>query len=80
MKRWLIGACGLATVFIVVLAALVIGLEVGYRMGYGDGWRECKYDAKQTSYLTHDDPFWKWYGSTNHVIRQRRSLFGAEGD
>ena len=75
MKKWLIGVCGLAAVLIVVFAVFVMGLEFGYRMGYDYGWRECKYDAKETSYLTHDDPFWKWYGSTNSVIRLRRTLF-----
>ena len=29
---------------------------------------------KEVPYLTHDAPFWKWYGSTNSVIRLRRTL------
>ena len=77
VKRFLIGGCVLVALFVVVLAAFVTGLEFGYRMGYDYGWRECKYDAKSTSYLTHDDNFLKWYGSTNSVIRQRRSLCGT---
>ena len=75
MKRFLIGGCVFAALFVVVTAAFIGGLETGYRMGYDYGWEECKYDAKETTYLIHDDNFLKWVGSTNSVIRKHRSFF-----
>ena len=75
MKKLLIGVCILAAVFV----AFVAGLEVGHRMGYDKGWRDCKFDAKEALYPRRGDPFydsfWKWHGSTNSVIRKRRGFF-----
>ena len=75
MKRLLIGACVLAVLLVVVFVVFVAGLELGHRWGYDEGWRDCKFDAKETLFPKHDDPFWKWHGSTNSVIRKRRSIF-----
>ena len=75
MKRLLIGACVLAVLLIVAFVVFVAGVEFGHRWGYDEGWRDCKFDAKETLFPKHDDPFWKWHGSTNSVIRKRRSIF-----
>ena len=78
MKNVLVVTCGLAVLRALTFAAFVAGLECGHRMGYDSGWRDCKFDAKQTLHQKHNDPddsFWMWYGSTNSVIRKRRSLF-----
>ena len=73
MRRLLIWFCALV---VVALAAFVAGLELGHRRGYDEGWRDCKFDAKETVHPVNDDAFWKWYDSTNSVIRKRRSFFG----
>ena len=75
MKRLLIGACILAALLVAAFVVFVAGLEFGHRWGYDEGWRDCKFDAKETLFPGGDDPFWKWYGSTKSVIRKRRSLF-----
>ena len=75
MKRLLIGACVFAGLLIMALVIFVAGLELGHRWGYDEGWRDCKFDAKETVYPVTDDVFWKWYGSKKSVIRKRRSLF-----
>ena len=75
MKRLLAWLCALTVLAFVVLTAFVAGLEIGHRRGYDEGWRDCKFDAKETLYPKHGDSFWKWHGSTNSVIRKRRSFF-----
>ena len=79
MKRLLIGTCVLAVLLIVAFVIFVAGLEFGHRWGYDEGWRDCKFDAKETLHSKRDDHFydrfWKWHGSTNSVIRKRRSIF-----
>ena len=75
MKRLLIGACVVAALFATAFVVFVAGLEFGHRWGYDEGWRDCKHDAKETLFPKYGDPFWKWYGSTNSVIRKRRSIF-----
>ena len=71
MKRLLLVACVLAA----LLVAFVAGLELGHRWGYGEGWRDCKFDAKETLCSDGNDSFRKWYGSKESRIRQRRSIF-----
>ena len=71
MKRLLIGACVLAA----LLVACVAGLELGHRWGYDEGWRDCKFDAKETLGLEGNDSFWRWYDSKKSRIRKRRSIF-----
>ena len=75
MKRLLAWFCALTVLVFAVLAAFVAGLEIGHRRGYDEGWRDCKFDAKESLYPNHDNPFWKWHGSTNSVIRKRRCFF-----
>ena len=75
MKKLLIGACVLVTLLVAAFIAFVAGLELGHRSGYDEGWRDCKFDAKQTVYPVNDNTFWKWHDSTNSVIRKRRSFF-----
>ena len=75
MKRSLIGACFLSVLLVAAFAAFVTGLELGHRRGYDEGWRDCKFDAKETLFPKHGDPFWEWYGSTKSKIRKRRSFF-----
>ena len=75
MKKLLIGACVLAALLVAAFIVFVAGLELGHRRGYDEGWRDCKFDAKESLYPKHGDSFWKWHGSTNSVIRKRRSLF-----
>ena len=79
MKRLLIGACVLAALLIVAFVIFVAGLEFGHRWGYDEGWRDCKFDAKETLYPRIDDSsydsFWKWHGSSTSRIRKRRSIF-----
>ena len=75
MKRLLAWFCALTVLVFAVLAAFVAGLEIGHRRGDDEGWRDCKFDAKESLYPNHDNPFWKWHGSTNSVIRKRRSFF-----
>ena len=79
MKRLLLGACILAAVLVAAFVVFVTGLEFGHRRGYDEGWRDCKFDAKETLYPRRGDlfydSFWKWYGSKNSVIRKRRSIF-----
>ena len=75
MKRLLIGVCVLAVLLVAAFVVFVAGLEFGHRWGYDEGWRDCKFDAKETVYPVTDDVFWKWYGSKKSVIRKRRSLF-----
>ena len=72
MRRLLIWFCALV---VVALAAFVAGLELGHRRGYDEGWSDCKFDAKETVHPVNDEVFWKWQGSTNSVIRKRRSFF-----
>ena len=71
MKRLLIGACVLAA----LLVAYVAGLELGHRWGYDEGWRDCKFDAKETLGLEGNDSFWRWYDSKKSRIRKRQSIF-----
>ena len=79
MKKLLIGACVLAALLVAAFIVFVAGLELGHRRGYDEGWRDCKFDAKQTVYPVNGDPFydsfWKWHGSTKSIIRKRRSIF-----
>ena len=75
MRRLLAWLCALTALAFAVLAAFVAGLEIGHRRGYDEGWRDCKFDAKETLFPTLDDPFWKWHDSKNSVIRKRRSFF-----
>ena len=79
MKRLLIGACVFAALLVSVAVVFVAGLEFGHRWGYDEGWRDGKFDAKETLYPRHGDPFydsfWKWYDSTKSSIRKRRSIF-----
>ena len=75
MKKVLIVTFGLAVLLAMTLASFVVGLECGHRVGYDKGWRDCKFDAKETLYPKRDDPFWKWYGSTKSVIRKRVGFF-----
>ena len=75
MKKVLIVTCGLVVLLALTFAAFVAGLVCGHRMGYDSGWRDCKYDAKETLFPRLDDPFWKWYDSTNSVIRKRVGFF-----
>ena len=75
MKRLVIRACVLAALFVMAFVVFVVGLEFGHRWGYDEGWRDFKFDAKETVYPVTDDVFWKWYGSKKSVIRKRRSLF-----
>ena len=79
MKRLLIGACVFAGLLIMALVIFVAGLELGHRWGYDEGWRDCKFDAKETLCLSRGDSFydlfWKWHGSTKSRIRKRRSIF-----
>ena len=72
MRRLLIFFCVLA---VMALAAFVAGLELGHRRGYDEGWRDCKFDAKETVHPFNKDVFWKWYYSKKSVIRKRRSFF-----
>ena len=75
MKKLLIGACVLAALLVAAFIVFVAGLELGHRRGYDEGWRDCKFDAKETVHPVNDDAFWKWQGSTNSVIRKRWSFF-----
>lgn len=75
MKRLWIGMYVWAALCVVAFATFVTGLELGHRMGYDKGWRDCKYDAKEALCPKYDDPFWKWLGSTNSVICLHRSFF-----
>ena len=75
MKRLLIGVYVLAVLLVTAFVVFVAGLEFGHRWGYDEGWRDCKFDAKEALFPKYDDPFWKWHSSTNSVIRKRRSLF-----
>ena len=75
MKKLLIGACVLAALLVAAFIVFVAGLELGHRRGYDEGWRDCKFDAKQTVYPVNDNTFWEWHDSTNSVIRKRRSFF-----
>ena len=75
MKRLLAWFCVFTVLALAAFAAFVAGLEIGHRRGYDEGWRDCKFDAKETLFPTLDDPFWKWHDSKNSVIRKRRSFF-----
>ena len=75
MKKVLIVTFGLAVLLAMTLASFVVGLDCGHRVGYDQGWRDCKFDAKETLCSEGNDSFWKWHGSTNSVIRKRVSLF-----
>ena len=79
MKRLLVCFCVFTVLALAAFAAFVAGLEIGHRRGYDEGWRDCKFDAKETLFPTLDDPFydsfWKWHGSTKSIIRKRRSIF-----
>ena len=75
MKKLLIGACVLAAVFIAAFVVFAAGLEFGHRWGYDEGWRDCKFDAKETLGLEGNDSFWRWYDSKKSRIRKRRSIF-----
>ena len=79
MKKLLIGACVLAASLVAAFVVFVAGLELGHRWGYDEGWRDCKFDAKETLYPGRDDPlydrFWKWHDSEKSMIRKRRSIF-----
>ncbi len=79
MKRSFIGTCVWAALLVVAFVVFVAGVEFGHRWGYDEGWRDCKFDAKETLYPRIDDPsydsFWKWYGSSTSRIHKRRSIF-----
>ena len=75
MKRLLIGVCVLAVLLVAAFVVFVAGLEFGHRWGYDAGWRDCKFDAKETLCSEGNDSFWKWYGSKESRIRKRRSIF-----
>ena len=51
------------------------GIEVGHRRGYDSGWRDCKFDAKESCGIKADDVFWRWYYSGEPIIRKRRSFW-----
>ena len=75
VNKVLIVMCSLAVLIVATFVAFVAGFELGHRWGYGEGWRDCKFDAKETLCSEGNDSFWKWHGSTNSVIRKRVSLF-----
>ena len=75
MKRLFIGTCVLAALLVVAFVVFVAGVEFGHRWGYDEGGRDCKFDAKETVHPVNDNVFWKWYDTTNSVIRKRRSFF-----
>ena len=79
MKRLFIGTCVLAALLVMAFVVFVAGVEFGHRWGYDEGWRDCKFDAKETLYPRRGDPFydsfWKWHGSTKSIIRKRRGIF-----
>lgn len=60
---------------VVAVASFATRLVLGHRMGYDKGWRDCKFDMKETVHPVNDNVFWKWYDTTNSVIRKRRSFF-----
>ena len=72
MKRLMVE---IVVVVACILAAFVIGMEIGHRKGYDTAWTDCKFDAKQRLYLTDCKEFWDWYDSKTTIIRQRRSFF-----
>lgn len=78
MKRL---ATGTAICAVLCLVAFAAGAEWGHRMGYDRGWRDCKYDAKETMLAFHPDSgkpletFWFWHGHTPWAIRKRPSFF-----
>ena len=61
---------------VVAAASFATGLVLGHRMGYDKGWRDCKFDMKETGHPVNDDPFWIWYDSNNSAIRKCRNFFG----
>ena len=66
--------CVVAAVLFII-AGFAIGIEVGHRLGYDEGWRDCKFDAKEQLFNIKDDAFWRWNGSRDSVIRKRRSFW-----
>ena len=76
-KRVSIAVVALAAVGALVLLAFAAGVEIGHRRGYDEGWRECKYDAKETLLTTNctKELFWHWHGHAPLVIRQHRGFF-----
>ena len=43
--------------FILFAIVFAAGIEVGHRYGYDEGWRDCKYDAKETLFEITDTAF-----------------------
>lgn len=75
-KRAFIRKAVIATIgLFCLLLVFAAGIEVGHRLGYDEGWRDCKYDAKEQLFNIKDDTFWKWYGSPGSVIRRRSSFW-----
>lgn len=61
--------------FVLLVVAFAVGVEVGHRRGYDEGWRDCKHDAKETLFEIKDAAFWNWHGSSSSRIRKRRSFW-----
>ena len=60
--------------FVLLAIVFAVGVEVGHRCGYDEGWRDCKWDAKE-DFLGGKSDFWKWYGSYDSHIRRQRSFW-----
>ena len=76
-RRALLAAAVVIVSGLLLLITFVAGVEIGHRHGYDMGWRDCKFDDKQSLMTTNftEEVFWHWHGHAPVVIRKHRGFF-----